>query len=531
MMERAMREEEPDPMPDAVSAQAAESCGLSEAGLRQELSGDLATIVAKCLSARPENRYISVDALLQDVHYYLEGRPIMARPLTIRYRVGKFIRRHRWGVTATVFVLLMLIASLGYAEWRQQQALLEGRRAEHMQTFMYSLFKLANSNYTGKPAATVPEFLNLGVKLLPDYITDPTDLRQAQLSLAESMFDNEDLVSAQKVFAQVIASAKAANDVNAEAEAEAFSGNIAYLQGNDALGKQLTSHALSLSHKAGVSPTARVWSALYYAYNQENEGFRSDENLHLYQFAIQESREKHLSKRETTDVLFLYGEDLELRGRTQEAIDIFNETLAAYGDDPSTLCEQSATYGEIASSKEMSGAAPAETLALYQRSYEGAARCSGPESRAAITELDYVAADLMKLGRSAEALPMLEKIGPAWEKLAAGTPDLAEYLYFLTMAYNNTGHYIEAENTAAKMIAVQEGKVAPTDRRMGASHMMWAQALAGQHRYREALPHAVIADRLLLAGAHSVGAKKMGADAHALLLDIQEKLGKESARR
>ena len=70
-----------------------------------------------------------------------------------------------------------MIASLGYAACRQEQALQEGRRALRMQTFMYRLFKLANSNYTGKPAATVPEFLALGVRMLPDYIKEPADLR------------------------------------------------------------------------------------------------------------------------------------------------------------------------------------------------------------------------------------------------------------------------------------------------------------------------------------------------------------------
>jgi len=59
--------------------------------------------------------------------------------------------------------------------------------------------------------------------------------------------------NAQKVFSDVIASAKTAGDVGAEAEAEAFSGNIAYQQGPMDLGEKLTAHALELSKKPGVS--------------------------------------------------------------------------------------------------------------------------------------------------------------------------------------------------------------------------------------------------------------------------------------
>ena len=71
--------------------------------------------------------------------------------------------------------MLVLFASFIYALERQQQALREAQRAERMQTFMHQLFRLANSNYTGKPAATVPEFLQLGVKTLPEVLDESLD--------------------------------------------------------------------------------------------------------------------------------------------------------------------------------------------------------------------------------------------------------------------------------------------------------------------------------------------------------------------
>jgi hypothetical protein len=64
--------------------------------------------------------------------------------------------------------------------------------------------------------------------MLPDYIKEPADLREAQLGLAESMYENGDLDGAQKVFTQVTAGARAAGDVQAESESEAFSGNVAF---------------------------------------------------------------------------------------------------------------------------------------------------------------------------------------------------------------------------------------------------------------------------------------------------------------
>jgi eukaryotic-like serine/threonine-protein kinase len=528
MIERAMKEQEPERLSKAVTSEAAAHRGLSENRLRLLLNGDLATIVAKCLSPRPKDRYPSLDSLTLDIQRFMNGRPILARPQTTFYRISKFVRRNRGSVAATVLVSVALLASLGYAAWRQEQALREGQRALRMQTFMYRLFKLANSNYTGKPAATVPEFLQLGVKMLPDYIKNPADLREAQMGLAESMYDNGDLDGAQKVFTQTIASAKAAGDVQAEAEAEAFSGNIDYLQGQMDVGEKLTAHSLELSRKPGVSPAVRVWSAIYYAWNRENNGFRDDENVRLLQFAVKEARDHNLSPRETADALYNLGSDLELRGRLDEAEQIFNQALQVYGQDPAALCEQSEVYGDMAFLNDMRGNIPV-SLPLYQRAYEGYKTCSGAESRGALTEQAYLAGALIKLGRAQEALPMMETAMPVWRKMIGTSPDLSEPLNFLALAEIGTGHYMQGELAAKEMVDVQTGKVAPTDRRFGASHLLWAQALVGQHRYEQALPHAKIADKLLAMGAFSVGAKKAASDAHLVLLDVQTKLAGKSS--
>jgi hypothetical protein len=118
---------------------------------------------------------------------------------------------------------------------------------------------------------------------------------------------------------------------------------------------------------------------------------------------------------------------------------------------------------------------------------------------------------------------MMEAAIPTWRKLDGATPDFAEPLYFLSKAYVLTGHFEEGEKGAKEMMAVQEGKVAPSDRRFGATHMIWAEALAGQHRYQEALPHAEMAEKLL-ANSISPGAKLMSAEAHQVLLEIQAKV-------
>jgi serine/threonine-protein kinase len=525
MIERAVNEEEPEALPDAVTSEAAERRGLSEGRLRSLLSDDLATIVAKCLSSRPVDRYSSVDSLTGDVQRFIDGRTVLARPQTRFYKLSKFVRRNRGTAMASLLIAVILLTSLAYGGWRQQQALREGQRALRMQNFMYRLLYLANSNFTGKPTVTVPEFLELGVKLLPDYIKDPADLRKAQISLAESMYENGDLDNARKVLTQTVASAKIAGDNEAEAESESTLGDLAYTQGQTKLGEELTAHALELSRKPGISPSVRIWSAVYYAVNRDRLGFVTDENLRLLQSAAKESRDHPLPPREAADVLYNLAFDLKLRERFDEAEPVYLQALQVYAQDPQAQCDQSAVYGELAFMKDNRGQVEA-SLPIYQRAYDGYKACSGAESRGALEQLDNLAGALTKLGRAAEAVPMLEGAMPAWRKIAGDSPALADPLYFLCRAYVETRRYAEAEKSAKELVEIQTGKLAPDDRRFGMSHYVWARALAGELRYQEALPHALIADKLLALNAVSSGGKQSAMEARQLLQEIQQKLAK-----
>ncbi|MGC2618636.1 MAG: serine/threonine-protein kinase, partial [Acidobacteriaceae bacterium] len=132
MIERALKEQPPEPLPGSISAEAAERRAISKTRLGQLLQGDLETITGKCLRPQPQDRYASVDLLTQDIERYLAGRPVLARPQTAIYRVGKFVRRNRKLVAALTFAAVALASALAYAEVKQRRAIEEGRRAERM---------------------------------------------------------------------------------------------------------------------------------------------------------------------------------------------------------------------------------------------------------------------------------------------------------------------------------------------------------------------------------------------------------------
>ena len=77
------------------------------------LRSDLDWVVMKCLEKDRSRRYQTAAALGDDVERYLRGEMILAGPPSVRYRVGKFARKHRSSlVIGSVIGLALLVAIL-----------------------------------------------------------------------------------------------------------------------------------------------------------------------------------------------------------------------------------------------------------------------------------------------------------------------------------------------------------------------------------------------------------------------------------
>ncbi|HEX2973458.1 MAG TPA: protein kinase, partial [Tepidisphaeraceae bacterium] len=97
------------------------------------LRGELDWIVMKAIEKDRTRRYETAGALAADVQQYLLGEAVLARPPSTFYRIGKFTRRHKVGLSAAVLVLLALIlgiigTSIGMV--RAQHARRQAQQAE-----------------------------------------------------------------------------------------------------------------------------------------------------------------------------------------------------------------------------------------------------------------------------------------------------------------------------------------------------------------------------------------------------------------
>ena len=84
-----------------------------ERSLHHHLKGELDWILMKCLSRDRSQRYQSAGELSKEIDRFLNGEPIDAAAPTIRYRMQKFVGKHKGAVAvASSFALLLLITSL-----------------------------------------------------------------------------------------------------------------------------------------------------------------------------------------------------------------------------------------------------------------------------------------------------------------------------------------------------------------------------------------------------------------------------------
>jgi serine/threonine-protein kinase len=188
-------EAEPTRPSAQVTREAAELRRLDTAGLARRLRGDLDTIALAALRKEPEERYASVEAMVDDVERHLRGEPIMARAQTLGYRARKFVGRHRLGVAAAAaFVLLLMGSALTSAlqasrfARERDRALAEEARAEQVTQFLTDIFRATDPNELGGASVTALELLDAGAERAMRELEGESRTQAEVLSAIGSMY-------------------------------------------------------------------------------------------------------------------------------------------------------------------------------------------------------------------------------------------------------------------------------------------------------------------------------------------------------
>jgi WD40 repeat protein/serine/threonine protein kinase len=112
--------------------------------LTRLVKGELDWIIMKCLEKEQSRRYETANQLAQDLEHFLRDEPVSAGPPSARYRLGKFLRRHKGPVIAAAVVLFALVAGtigttigLVRAELARQALLQKQRELRHQLAVNY----------------------------------------------------------------------------------------------------------------------------------------------------------------------------------------------------------------------------------------------------------------------------------------------------------------------------------------------------------------------------------------------------------
>ncbi len=100
--------------------------------LREQMASiplDLETIILKCLSKEPEQRYQSAQQLADELWRYVQGEPIIGKRTSLTYRLRRTFRRNRALVSVSALSVFAILTLLGYSVRSRVLASREKERA------------------------------------------------------------------------------------------------------------------------------------------------------------------------------------------------------------------------------------------------------------------------------------------------------------------------------------------------------------------------------------------------------------------
>jgi serine/threonine protein kinase/tetratricopeptide (TPR) repeat protein len=209
-MVRIIRESDPPKPSTRLSVLPAGAPGSGDASatarhhakaLRREISGDLDWITLKAMEKDRTRRYETALGLALDLRRHLDLQPVIARPPTPGYKLGKFLRRHKRGVVAASLVVLALLlgiigTTIGLVQARhaadharalESKAKQEAEKAIALSRFMEGILESASPGAAGGRAVTVVDLLDRAASDMREKLKGQPEVEmKARLALART---------------------------------------------------------------------------------------------------------------------------------------------------------------------------------------------------------------------------------------------------------------------------------------------------------------------------------------------------------
>ncbi|MEO0576182.1 MAG: serine/threonine-protein kinase [Pseudomonadota bacterium] len=260
---------------------------------RTELSGDLDNIVLKAMSKEAARRYGSVRELIEDLQRYLAHRPVLARPSTLSYRMGKFLKRNRVSTAIAASALVVIatgsVISVKQITNERDIARESQRSAEAISEFLTNIFVSADPGNAKGEEVTAVALLDYGKQQIEnDLSDDPATQLVMHRVLADTYYSLErwDDSNEQLVAALAVAASMQDADISEIATVKLLQGFIAQDRSDFDLAQSLFAESRSLRQKYHDAPhfdLAEVIAAEAHLFDQLGA---HDDALRLYQESL-----------------------------------------------------------------------------------------------------------------------------------------------------------------------------------------------------------------------------------------------------
>jgi serine/threonine-protein kinase len=504
---RAVSEDDP-PRPSTVAGEAPEGRGPRGEPrlLRRRLAGDLDTIVLRAMDKDPQRRYASAEQLAADIRRHLEGLPVLARPDTAFYRIGKLTRRHPWGMGSAALALLAVAGFSITVTHLWQQAVREKERSEAVSQFLQDLFEVPDPGNSKGKEITAREVLDRGTERIASDLQTQPELRATLMDTMMQVYRNlGQFESARKLGEESLAIRRRVlgNDDLLVAASLQTLGVVRRELGETAAAEALLREALEIQRKRGATDTPDYAKALNdLGALLENKGdWDGAEKLYRESLALK----RKLLGAEHEDVargLSNLGHLLHTRKDYDGAERFYLEALAMrrklFGN---VHPEVAMTLANLAVFYEDRG-----DLERAERTYREAVdlrrRLLGPRHPSLARSLNNLAALLQRRHdlRSAEPL-YREALSIADQSLGPMHSERASYMRGLASVLLDEGRAAEAEPLAREALTIFR-QATPDSWRVADAESVLGGCLAAQGRFKEAEP--------LLVGAYQALEKDQG---------------------
>ncbi len=486
------------PAPDINTISAARA--LSPKRLKQKLNGDIDAIVMRALRKEPEQRYSSVEQLIEDIQRYLDQEPVHARQGNWVYYSRRFMRRHALGVTmasvaATAlvgFAVLMSIQAKRIAEQRDK-ATQESARAESVSNFMQEVFTAADPYQSQDKQVTAKELLDKAAERIGNDLTQQPEVRARLLHAIGKAYGHQGQIdSAIKYLEDALTLQQTVSGKNSIKLASNLGdlGRAYFDKGNFTAADQALTEARTLLEKYHYEHSTEYLQTITDSGALENRLSHLHRAQEYYQKGLELTRQLYGNFHpETASMLMCLAQVMMWQSRysdaekfNREAVNIYHITLPNRHPD---RVNADLSLGELLYHRGMMS----EALSLVSRALSDQISIFGNNNSQLINTYDALATIQVELHQYVaaeksirEALFIAEKsLGPSNFITGIMHSSVANILLKLRK-------FNDAELEALASLKILQVTASPDHQYIASAEYLLAASLVGQHRVKEAEP-------------------------------------------